>query len=276
VLELESLRVNRLIPSGGFEELGTTGKITVLKETEEKELNAFLKTASGFGGCNASMLISSRSRPASAVIQSRPATIQPQMSLQSWVRISNGSIQTSSENIDVDTSEDELLISLYRKLNLTYPKFFKMDEQSKLGFLGSQLLLRDYAEELKENDEGVALVFANATSSLKTDREYLATVGEEGTGSPAKFIYTLPNVVIGEVCIYWKQYNETQFLVLPEFDAETMLDHAQIMFSESDCKYVLIGWTEVGGDRADGFFALLSKNDGDLVSVEELSQLYDR
>jgi hypothetical protein len=170
--------------------------------------------------------------------------------------------------------DNQSITDLYRALKVDHPKFFKMDDQSKLGFVGSYILLDDIRSELEANDEAVALLFANNSSSLKTDRKYQETVGSEGTGSPAKFVYTLPNIVIGEICIYWKQCNETQFLVLSEFDSEALFKHAQILFNESSCKHVLIGWTEVGNDELDGLFVLLTKNEAGLATVNDLSQLY--
>ena len=53
---LQSMRNNKMIASTGFDECGTTRKINVLAEHKAKELNTVLKTASGFGGCNASIV----------------------------------------------------------------------------------------------------------------------------------------------------------------------------------------------------------------------------
>ena len=46
-----------LLKSLGFEEQGTTCKLNVLLENQTKEINIALKTASGFGGGNASLLL---------------------------------------------------------------------------------------------------------------------------------------------------------------------------------------------------------------------------
>ncbi|MGB6084010.1 beta-ketoacyl synthase N-terminal-like domain-containing protein [Moheibacter sp.] len=52
ILSIHSLKNNLLIPSLGFENQGTTYPINLIRNTEEKELKTFLKTASGFGGSN--------------------------------------------------------------------------------------------------------------------------------------------------------------------------------------------------------------------------------
>lgn len=56
VLAIESAFQNRLIPSMGFENLGVTKPLNVIRSAEEKEIHRFLKTASGFGGCNTAVI----------------------------------------------------------------------------------------------------------------------------------------------------------------------------------------------------------------------------
>jgi len=52
IVGMHSLEQNRLFASLGFSELGVSEYINVITETTAKELKTFLKTASGFGGCN--------------------------------------------------------------------------------------------------------------------------------------------------------------------------------------------------------------------------------
>nr|WP_294934992.1 beta-ketoacyl synthase N-terminal-like domain-containing protein [uncultured Flavobacterium sp.] len=56
VIAIESARKNQLIASQGFVEMGVTQPVAVISESTEKEINYFLKTASGFGGCNTAVL----------------------------------------------------------------------------------------------------------------------------------------------------------------------------------------------------------------------------
>src|SRR5690606_26975929 len=52
IVGMHSLYHNTLYTSLGFEELGVSRPLQVITENTPKELNLFLKTASGFGGCN--------------------------------------------------------------------------------------------------------------------------------------------------------------------------------------------------------------------------------
>lgn len=56
VLSLESMKHQRLIKSEGFETKGFSGNITMIESHQDKSFTSFIKTASGFGGCNAAAL----------------------------------------------------------------------------------------------------------------------------------------------------------------------------------------------------------------------------
>lgn len=56
ILSLESMKHQRLIKSEGYETKGVTGNITMIDKHLTKSFSSFIKTASGFGGCNAAAL----------------------------------------------------------------------------------------------------------------------------------------------------------------------------------------------------------------------------
>lgn len=56
VLSLESMKHQRLIKSEGYETKGVSGNITLIESHRDKNFSSFIKTASGFGGCNAAAL----------------------------------------------------------------------------------------------------------------------------------------------------------------------------------------------------------------------------
>jgi 3-oxoacyl-[acyl-carrier-protein] synthase-1 len=56
IVGMHSLKNNTLYASLGFEKMGVSQPINVIEQTTTKQLNTFLKTASGFGGCNTAIL----------------------------------------------------------------------------------------------------------------------------------------------------------------------------------------------------------------------------
>ena len=56
IVGMHSMKKNTLFISKGFDELGVSQKINIIKTNTPKTLNTFLKTASGFGGCNTAVI----------------------------------------------------------------------------------------------------------------------------------------------------------------------------------------------------------------------------
>ncbi|MEP3208034.1 MAG: beta-ketoacyl synthase N-terminal-like domain-containing protein [Maribacter sp.] len=52
IIGMHSLKENTLYASLGFQELGVSKPLNIIEKTTSKEIKTFLKTASGFGGCN--------------------------------------------------------------------------------------------------------------------------------------------------------------------------------------------------------------------------------
>jgi 3-oxoacyl-[acyl-carrier-protein] synthase-1 len=58
IISMHALQQNVVIPTLGFETLGVSEPVKVSNEMMQKEMKYFLKTVSGFGGCNAAMVFS--------------------------------------------------------------------------------------------------------------------------------------------------------------------------------------------------------------------------
>ncbi len=185
-----------------------------------------------------------------------------------YCHIRDGEVFINGELFCQHMGDDPFLVGIYRHLGLSYPKFFKMDELSRLAFLGSEMvLIRSGLERL--GDDEVALLFANRSSSLMTDGQFQTTL-ESGIPSPALFVYTLPNIGMGEVCIRNKFYGENNFLVMEDFDPQQLLQHVRALLQQGVAKAVLLGWAETDGEHHDGFFVFLE----DAIPAEELKKLY--
>jgi 3-oxoacyl-[acyl-carrier-protein] synthase I len=56
IISIESANKNMLFESKGFDEIGVSETINVIEKNEETNIDYFLKTASGFGGCNTAVV----------------------------------------------------------------------------------------------------------------------------------------------------------------------------------------------------------------------------
>jgi 3-oxoacyl-[acyl-carrier-protein] synthase-1 len=56
VIGIQSVQDDKLFASLGFDEIGVSQSINIIEKNKYKRINYFLKTASGFGGCNTAVL----------------------------------------------------------------------------------------------------------------------------------------------------------------------------------------------------------------------------
>jgi len=162
------------------------------------------------------------------------------------VDITPNEVKVDGKVMNHNETGGALLTELYRTCVGDYPKFFKMDTLCKLGFVASELLLQAEGAPRFEPREDRAVVFFNRSASLQADTAYQATIQDPESffPSPAAFVYTLPNIVTGEIAIRNKYYGETSFLVLEEYDESIVARELQNAFLDPMTKSILGGWLD--------------------------------
>jgi hypothetical protein len=163
-----------------------------------------------------------------------------------------------------DATVKQFLSGVYHTLNLDYMKFFKMDALSKLGFLASEVLL-----DVTNGNTETGLFFANSYSSLDTDAHYQQTIGENYFPSPAVFVYTLPNIVLGEICIRHRIYGENVFLVGCDCQSSHLIQYVEQAFDDSGLKNALVGWLDCYEEYCNAFVMLVSRKDKGSLELNE-------
>ena len=127
----------------------------------------------------------------------------------------------------------------FKNLNLSYPKFYKMDRLCKLGFLATEYLIA------KNNDcrpnESTAIIMCNASGSLDSDLKHLNHVEQP---SPAVFVYTLPNIVVGEIAIRHGIKGETAFFVCEHNEDPTAYQYAANMLIDKITDSCIVAWVD--------------------------------
>jgi 3-oxoacyl-[acyl-carrier-protein] synthase-1 len=165
--------------------------------------------------------------------------------IKSWISITPDKVVINGKNLDYNEQGHELLTAIYRHQINDYPKFFKMDNLCKLGFVASELLLNDELDRFVPCEDR-AIAFFNSNSSLCNDESYQKTIQDKNNyfPSPAIFVYTLPNIVTGEIAIRNKYYGETSFYVLDKLDTELIEQIIDDTFQDLTTKSVLGGWLD--------------------------------
>lgn len=162
-----------------------------------------------------------------------------------------------------ENNNDNWFRQIYRFLKADYPKFYKMDQLSQAAFLSVELL-KNHGETgiATAGEETVALVFANKESSSVTDSLFKESYQNHGNPSPSLFVYTLPNIMLGELSIRNKWFGENIFAVFPNFAFDYYEKNAFMLLDEM-VSVVLCGWINVTEGQQEILLFTIEKDDAD-------------
>lgn len=168
------------------------------------------------------------------------------------------------KNINVEKTEDKnWLNDIYRSLKLNYPKFFKMDNLSKAGFLASELIFKNINIDNEQIHKDIAIILFNSVSSLDDDIIYQQSISEKDNffPSPAVFVYTLANIVNGEIAIRNKIQAETAFYIIEKYSEQHIETAIKDVFCNPMINSALCGWINVLKEETDVHFMYFEKQE---------------
>lgn len=201
------------------------------------------------------------------------------LNISSYCRITNDVVIVNGKNITIQSTDASWLCDIYHSMSMSYPKFFKMDNLAKCGFLGAELTLQSIDIDRTTLKEDVAVVCCNRSSSLDDDVAYQKTIqdSENYYPSPAVFVYTLANIVTGEISIRNKFMGESAFYVMESFNTQKFCSFAKGAFSDEKTRACLCGWVEYYNGNCDVLFMLVERKgliDKDF-NIENITELYN-
>jgi 3-oxoacyl-[acyl-carrier-protein] synthase-1 len=176
--------------------------------------------------------------------------------------------------------KESWLNAIFRSLQLQYLKFFKMDSLSKAGFLATELIANDLGWDCTLHKKDMAIVCFNHASSLENDKLYQRTIQDTAQyyPSPSVFVYTLPNIVIGEIAIRNKIEGETSFYITESFSAQAIYNAITDVFTDDSVNGLLCGWTSYFDKHCDVLMMYITKNKhaGTAITSESIAALYGK
>jgi len=140
-----------------------------------------------------------------------------------------------------------------------------MDNLSKLGWLASEVLLKNSFRPENYPPEETGIVLTNASSSLDTDLKYAETIKD--IPSPSVFVYTLPNIMIGEICIRNHFKGESAFFVFEHFDASFIEQYVNNLMNNGILQSCICGWVELLGNEYKAVLFLVEKRKGEQAAL---------
>lgn len=253
IICLHELKENLLFGTLGYEEAGVSMPVRVQARHQEMPMRHCVKTASGFGGCNAAIVLTLPQ------YQKHAEKVSEHISLRvtADVSIENACLRQNGETVFSSSAPDfaRFIREAYKNIGGNNMKFFKMDDLCKLGYVAAEYLLKGKC--FRPEETGILL--ANSASSLDTDIRHQTIISREGdhAASPAVFVYTLPNVVAGEICIRHKIQGENTFFIEKEFDAGKMEEYARTVMKKGELKACVTGWCDFLAGRYKAEFKLI-------------------
>jgi hypothetical protein len=157
-------------------------------------------------------------------------------------------------HLENQVESNEFLNESYRFLQIDYPKFFKMDILAKVAFIATELISKSLISK-DINKDAVGIVLGNKSSSLIADLTHQRSIQDKNAHfpSPAVFVYTLPNIMMGEMCIRHGFSNENTLFISKEFDAETLSKYTNHLFNERIIEYCIGGWADAQPGNYEAF-----------------------
>ena len=306
----------------GYAECGVPYPPNVSAAHRKIRTDAALKTASGFGGCNAAVVFRRAAGP-NAAPGNETATGQgcgPNTGVQGGndcleaARARSGTAMSANDRArgknavghgNPDTGEkagghaetgtgrhgsgirchdtahvviaqhpslpfDAFIRERYRALADPNMKFSKMDDLCKLAYVASCELLSGHRPDCPA--ERIGVVMANRSASLDSDRRHQAIIdaGDGCGASPAVFVYTLPNIMLGQVAIKHGLKGESTFFAFPDKSSNFIREYAASLIAEGRMDAVLWGWCEFDGGSYDCELTLTEKTGQDTMEDLEL------
>lgn len=139
---------------------------------------------------------------------------------------------------------DSFIKSVYKHFKIDYPKFYKMDSLCKLALVASTILLEETVESVEED---MALILSNKSSCIDVDLKHQSTINDKNAyyPSPANFVYTLPNIALGEISIKYKLRSENSFFIFDDFNPEFMVNYSDSLIRLKKASTALCAWVDV-------------------------------
>ncbi|MCC8036378.1 MAG: beta-ACP synthase [Rikenellaceae bacterium] len=235
IMCIEQMRRGVILGTPGFTSCGTPVGLNVTAENRKQEIDACLKTASGFGGCNAAVVLARAGMAPGPTAKGKvPATVTSRIDIEYTGSDFGGYIREQ-----------------YKLLGESNMKFYKMDDLCKLGYIGAARLLKNRDIAAKYSPDEVGIILYGNSSSIDSDRSHVLSVGQspEGAASPSVFVYTLANLVAGEICIRHRLQGENTCFVFRGGDDGFTENYGRRIVENGYLKAVVCGYCELAGGK---------------------------
>lgn len=146
--------------------------------------------------------------------------------------------------------------AFYKLGGFDYPRFFKMDPFCKAGVLCALPVLKYMKNQPRAEDSGF-LLFTSSGCRM-ADEEHIQQFSQ-GMPSPAVFVYTLPNILVGEWSILsgWKGW--CQCHIVQGADKNLILNAVERHYKQGNEAPLAAAWCVVEPGHVEAFLFICEK-----------------
>ena len=246
IITMCSLDEGLILPVLGFEEIGVSGKMKVCSQLTHTDKRAFIKLQSGFGSCNGAMIYAKTPEPEALPAKADYTEVKR-------LTITPDGLSIDGTAVPLKSHGAPLITEVFKEFIADNSRFFKMDLYSRLAYVGTTLLAKDSLGDCAPED--VTLFIFTLNGSVLADRKHLSTFAnpDEFFPSPAVFINTLPNVVLGEIAVRNTIKGETTLVMLPSRDEAAIDRILEATLTATKPSVMICGWVDC--EAEDSFIA---------------------
>jgi len=171
------------------------------------------------------------------------------LSISTYCKVSDNQV-TVNGNIVLQGQKKllfpDFIRQVYKMFDFSYARFFKMDNLCKLGFAAAEIALKETGILSRYKEDETAILIQNRSSSIDTDTDYQQTIQDRDNyfPSPALFVYTLPNILIGEISIKNHLTGESALFVAEKPDFPFLHTYSESLIHSGKAKACIIGWVD--------------------------------
>ncbi len=227
ILCVEQMKQGSIFGTAGFISSDAPHSLQLSAAEQPIKKRCCVKTASGFGGCNAAIVLDAEERET----------------------LANCSTCKAKEVAAYELPQSELAFAEFiraefKSFGESNMKFYKMSDMSKALYISVEhLLAKEGFGDIEPNRR--AIILANRASSLDADIVHQRVLNQHNPegASPAAFVYTLANVAAGEMCIRHKIQGENTFFIEQE-DSGFVEQYAKELIERDCADAVICGWCD--------------------------------
>jgi hypothetical protein len=165
----------------------------------------------------------------------------------------------------------EVALNIYKQTGISYPKFFKMDLLSRVAFLASEMVI---PETITGSKDHIATIISTTSGCLDVDKKF--DESRQTHASPALFVYTLPNIMLGEICIRNGFKGEQMCTIAEDADADWFNFYVGDLLQNRGTEACLCGYVEATTNKLNATLLWVSKVPSTLLlNVSNLKQIFN-